>query len=850
VNHPPATDAPPGLCDPPGLVVAVRALCDFTARSGDLDLRFTPSPTGAEGVAGHGEVTARRPAGYQRELSLSARYQPPGGDTLTVQGRADGFDAAVPRLEEIKTHRGDAAGIPANQQALHRAQARVYGWMLCQQLKLPRIEVALVYFNIDTGVETPLAQWHEADELQRFFNDLCARYWAWAVSERDHRGARDGALRQLRFPFDDFRAGQRTLAEGVYRCQRAGRHLLAQAPTGIGKTVATLFAALRAAPEAGTDQLLYLTVKTPGRQLALDALARLRGGEGEQGVTPPAFTPTPAVMLPTATLSASAPSAGAPPASTPTQTPASIPSAGAPLASTPPAPPAPASPVRPLRVLERVARDKACEHPDKACHGDACPLAKGFYDRLPGARQAAVHHGWLDKADLRALALQHEVCPYYLGQDLMRWSDVVVGDVNHFFDIGAHAHSLAVSEGWRVGLLVDEAHNLVERARQMYSATLDPAPFQSLRATAPSALKPALDALHRRWSALARAQTAPYEVLPEPPSPFLQTLQTTCGAIADQLALQPGLVAPGSALQAWYFDALHFLRVAERHGDHSLCDLSRAPDAPAPGTGRRTAARHPVICLRNLVPGPLLEERWKAAHSATLFSATLSPMDFVADMLGLPADTARLDVPSPFQPEQLRVRIATQLSTRYADRAASLHALVDLMAAQFTAQPGNYLAFFGSFDYLQQALQGLQARHPTVPAWTQARSMSEPERDAFVARFHADGAGIGFAVLGGVFGEGIDLPGRRLIGAFVATLGLPQVNPVNEQLRARLQARFGRGYDYAYLFPGLQKVVQAAGRVIRTEQDHGVVLLMDDRFARAEVRRLLPAWWAVSVAGG
>ncbi|MDP2262882.1 MAG: ATP-dependent DNA helicase [Hydrogenophaga sp.] len=788
----PDAPAPVDLCPPAGRVVAVRTLCEFTARSGDLDLRYTPSPTGAEGVAGHGEVTGRRPAGYQRELRLSARYQPEGdtGEPLTVQGRADGFDPALSRVEEIKTHRGDAALIPENQRALHRAQAQLYGWMLCQQLDLARIEVVLVYFNIDTGEETPLAQWHEAAALRAFFDGLCARYWQWALSEEAHRRERDAALRGLPFPFDDFRSGQRQLTAGVFRCQRAGRHLLAQASTGIGKTVATLFAALRAAPAAGTDKLLYLTAKTPGRQLALDALARLRGTVGEAAA--------------------------------------------------------------PLRVLERVARDKACEHPDKACHGESCPLARGFYDRLPAAREAAVRVQWLDKTGLRDVALQHSVCPYYLGQDLLRWSDVVVGDFNHFFDIGAHVHGLAVTEGWRVGLLVDEAHNLIERARQMYSASLDPAVFQALRATAPTALRPALDRLHRRWAALARSQTSAYEVLPEPPPTFLDGLQSTCAAIADHLAQQPAqqpAQPPDSALQAWYFDALHFQRVAERHGDHALCDLSRPADAvPSPG-GRRSPARHPVISLRCLVPGPLLEERWKAAHSATLFSATLSPMDFVADMLGLPADTARLDVPSPFSPQQLSVHIDTQLSTRYADRASSLDGLVDRMAVQYHAQPGNYLAFFSSFDYLQQALQRLKARHPQLPAWAQSRSMSEPEREAFVARFQPDGAGIGFAVLGGAFGEGIDLPGRRLIGAFVATLGLPQVNPVNEQLRARLQARFGRGYDYAYLYPGLQKVVQAAGRVIRTEQDQGVVLLMDDRFARPEVRRLLPAWWNVSAGG-
>ena len=760
--------------DVPLGVVAVRALCDFAARAGDLDLRFTPSPSGAEGVEGHGEVTSRRAASYQREVPLATVW-----NGLRVQGRADGWDPDARRVEEIKTHRGDVALIAPNRRALHRAQAMVYGHILCQQLGLEGLEIALVYFNIDTQTETLLPQWHSAAELRAHFEDLCTRYAGWARAERAHRVARDAALRELAFPFPSFRAGQRALAEAVYRTHRHGRVLMAQAPTGIGKTLATLFAALKAAPgsgqDASTDKVFYLTAKTPGRQLALDALATLT-----QAGTPRAI---------------------------------------------------------PLRVLERVARDKACEHPDKACHGESCPLARGFYDRLPAARTAAAQAGRLDKTALREVALAHSVCPYYLGQEMLRWSDVAVGDFNHFFDHGAAWHALTEANGWTVGLLVDEAHNLIERARLMHSATLDPAAFQALRQSAPAALKKPLEKLQRRWSALGKEQTQDHEVLNDVPGEFVATLQGVCSDIGDHLALHPQDAVDGP-LQRWWFDALHFLRVAESFGDHSLCDLTRASQA-------RT--HHPQLAIRNVVPGPLLAPRWATAHSATLFSATLAPMDYVADLLGLPADTLRLDAPSPFSADQLAVRIAPHISTRWADRLTSLDAVVQVIADQYRAEPGNYLAFFSSFDYLQQALDRLQQHHRKLPVWAQSRGMSEPEREAFIARFTEHGQGIGFAVLGGAFGEGIDLPGRRLIGAFIATLGLPQVNPVNEQLRARLQARFGRGHDYAYLFPGLQKVVQAAGRVIRSEQDHGTVWLLDDRFARTDVRRLLPAWWRVEV---
>jgi DNA excision repair protein ERCC-2 len=248
-----------------------------------------------------------------------------------------------------------------------------------------------------------------------------------------------------------------------------------------------------------------------------------------------------------------------------------------------------------------------------------------------------------------------------------------------------------------------------------------------------------------------------------------------------------------------------------------------------------------------VIPAPHLAPRLARAHSVALFSATLTPAHFYADTLGLPASSVRIDVESPFSADQLDVRAIADLSTRYRDRERSVDRIADLIAAQYFRAEGNYLSFFSSFDYLTQVAAALAARHPSIPCWQQSRAMSEAAQREFLARFVADGRGIGFAVLGGAFGEAIDLPGTRLIGAFVATLGLPQLNPVNQQMKARMHEAFGEGYAYTYLFPGLQKVVQAAGRVIRGPLDRGVLYLIDDRFARAEVRRLLPAWWQVKV---
>ncbi|HEV7856985.1 MAG TPA: ATP-dependent DNA helicase, partial [Herminiimonas sp.] len=411
-----------------------------------------------------------------------------------------------------------------------------------------------------------------------------------------------------------------------------------------------------------------------------------------------------------------------------------------------------------------------------------------------------------------------------------------VGDYNYYFDTSARLYSLAIENEWRVGVLIDEAHNLLERARSMYSAELDQTRFRFARQAAPKQLKGALDRVNRQWNDLHRDQQTGYQVYHAIAGKFLFALQQASTEITDFMAEQPD--AMNEDLQRFYFDALHFSRLAESFGEHSLFDIEKDVE--------QTARPHSVLSLRNVIPAPFLQQRFAAAHSTTLFSATLNPWQFYMDTLGLPHDTAWIDVESPFDAQQLSVNIARNISTRYQHRDRSLSAIVDLMAQQYTQQPGNYLAFFSSFDYLQKICGLFCARYPDIPMWQQARRMEETERRQFLDRFTLGGQGIGFAVLGGAFAEGIDLPGSRLIGAFVATLGLPQVNPVNEQMRQRMETVFGNGYDYTYLYPGLQKVVQAAGRVIRTQQDRGVIHLIDDRFARSEVLDLLPSWWKIN----
>jgi len=717
-----------------------------------------------EGLKGQQTVTSRRGGDYETEIALQTVWQ-----GLRVRGRADGYDPRRRSLEEIKTIRGHPDEIPENRRRLHWAQLQTYGALFCAQRGLNEVALVLVYFDTAAQTEVELRELCAAADLQAALQQRCTDFMAWALQEAEHRSARDTALPKLQFPPVEFRAGQRGLAEAVYRTAVKGASLLAQAPTGIGKTVGTLFPLLRAMPGQGIDKLAYLTCKGTGRITALQALRTLREGTEQQA----------------------------------------------------------------LRVLTLVPKEQGCEHPDKACHGDACPLARGFYDRMPAARAAAVATGWLDAEAQRHVALQHGVCPYYLGQELLRWADVLVGDVHHLFSANGHLWGLMQALDWRLAVLVDEAHNLVDRTRLMYSAELPLRALRTASQSAPAAVRGALASLLQASEELVLEAPAAYAVLPQLPDSYVQALQTAAAALAEHFNRQPLAVGP---LLNFSFDLQRFQRLVEALDSHSIFEIQQGEEAHGVGA---------LLAIRNVVPAAFLRPRFKALQSSTLFSATLAPPDYAEQLLGLPEDTGWIDVPPAFAPEHLVVQVADGLSTRYAHRARSLQALAQRVAAQFDAHPGNYLAFFSSFEYLEQVAARLALLRPDIPQWRQDRRMAAAARQDFLAQFRAEGRGIGFAVLGGVFAEGVDLPGKRLIGVFVATLGLPPVSPQQDETQARLNRIFGAEHGYADLVPAMQKVVQAAGRVLRTPEDRGWLWLLDDRYRRDEVRALLPTWWGL-----
>ena len=494
-----------------------------------------------------------------------------------------------------------------------------------------------------------------------------------------------------------------------------------------------------------------------------------------------------------------------------------------------------------LRSVTLTAKDKICLQEHRECTPEACPYANGYYDRVKAALWDGLDTHALTADALQALARKHKVCPFELGLDLSLWCDVVVGDYNYLFDPVVHLMRFFETAGDYL-FLIDEAHNLPGRARDMHSTSLCKSAFYDAKkrlGKGKSSLKNALTKVnnifiewrHRCEEVLGDSRFGRTYFEKSRAEDFDRALTKLCEPLEIWLDEHRDPGETHDALLQLYFDIRTWLRVADTFDNHFVLQIS------AVGSEVRAA----MLCLD---PSDFLAADFAKGRAAVLFSATLAPAGYYKDLCGLP-DARAVALRSPFDPTNMGLWCARQVSTRYKDRADSIAKVSDLLDVMAAAQPGHYLAFFPSYSYLQQVWEDFTARYPDQPTLCQESSMDEGQRTEFLAQFLArDGKPLlGFAVLGGVFGEGVDLTGESLIGVAVVSPGLPQIGPRQEQLRDYFEETRGAGFDYAYRYPGMNKVLQAAGRVIRTPQDRGVVLLIDDRFLAPDTRRLMPPHW-------
>jgi DNA excision repair protein ERCC-2 len=754
--------------------VAVRELAAFCFRCGDIDYRFTPSPTGVEGVEGHQQVYRRRPSSYLQEHSLQASFEAEDF-SLLLRGRADGYDPQAGYVEEIKTCRVARDAVPAAVETLHWSQALLYAALvLAAEPERLEIEVRLTWYNIDTEQEWQRVEILQRQTLDSLLTDAVSQYQQWLVVHHQWRRERDASITALDFPFRGYRSGQREMAEIVYKCIAQGGQLLLQAPTGIGKTAAVLYPALKAMAADKHDVIVFVTARTVGRRAAEDSFAQF----AEAGLR--------------------------------------------------------------LRSLSLTAKETVCFSPGKACHGEDCPFAAGYYDRLPAAREAAMAETVLNRDAVEELARRFTVCPYQLAADLLPWVDATVADIHYVYSFYAGLARQMEASSLRWSVLLDEAHNLPERGRNMYSASFSKRSLMAARKEADGIVRRALDRCNRALLDLLKLdwQEADFHMCEAPPPALETALQSLIGAVAEQQVISAEYLNSRRVLLEFYFDMLQFLRVLEVFGDSYRFEMQR--DA------------HPqslVVRLNCLDAAPLLEPRQRAPVSVTAFSATVSPPSWVGPGLGFATDFVFLSLPSPFQPAQLEVEVNTAVDTRYRARQRTLPRLQRAIEGWLEDNPGNCIVYFPSYQYMQDTLDGMPALGTDRKVLVQEREQSEASRAQLLGELRERDDVAAFCILGGIFGEGIDLPGDDLRSVVIVGVGLPQFNRERQVQRDYFAARYGHGFEYAYLFPGMQKVNQALGRVVRRESDSGRALLLDSRYGEPEYRDLLPPWWRYEVAG-
>jgi DNA excision repair protein ERCC-2 len=749
--------------------ISVRDLAAFCHRSGDIDHRFTPSPTAEQGMEGHLRVYRRRPGSYQREFAVASAVNLAGVELL-LRGRADGFDSQQGLVEEIKTCRVPAQTIPEHVTRQHLAQGRIYAALIAAAEDCAEMLVRLTWFNIDSGEEHAVEQRYSRGELDEFLAATLDHFSEWLGRLVALREARDLGLAQLKFPHGDFRRGQREIAELVYKCIDQGGQLMVEAPTGIGKTMAVLYPALKALALGKHDALVFVTARTVGRRTAEDSF-ELIARQGPQ-----------------------------------------------------------------TRALSLTAKEKICFSPGKACHGDDCPFARGYYDRLGSALRAALELPALRRSDIEMLAREHEICPYQLADDLLPWVDIVIADIHYIYSLTPRLGNHIAQGERRWTVLLDEAHNLPDRARSMYSAKLSKRELMSVKRANAGSVARALQRVNRELLDLLKEQWPEGEVdsRKELPEKAVNALGDFVAAVGEAMADDAGFLPRNPELMNFYFDVLQWLRVAERWGDDFLLELQRGK-----GTQGLT------LQLNCLDPSRLLMECQQRLHAVVAFSATLSPPHWMRATLGLSAEAVSRRMDSPFVASQLAVTLATDIDTRYRAREQSLEPLAGRIGSWLQDEPGNCIVYFSSYRYMAECLERLEGRGALAGRrqWRQQQGMDEASREELLRQFTEHRNLAAFCILGGVFGEGIDLPGEHLSSVVVVGVGLPQVGRQRQQLRDWYQQQLGTGFEYAYLYPGMQKVDQALGRVVRTATDSGSALLIDVRYDWPQYRDLLPPWW-------
>ncbi len=772
--------------------ISVRNLVEFILREGDIDNRHGQSVSPEAMLAGsrmHRKIQKRKGSDYHAEVPLKLVLKEEYYD-LILEGRADGIqiltegekpdysvsfqnivleDSAKVIIDEIKGiyMKLDHLLAPVG---VHLAQAKCYAYIYALQHDLKRIGVQMTYVNLDTEEMKYFSEEYTFEALEGWFDNLIASYRKWSDFQYAWKKLRQESIQKLQFPFA-YRKGQKELAAGVYRTIQRKKNLFIQAPTGVGKTITTVFPAVKAVGEGLGDRIFYLTAKTVTGTVAWETFDQLRR-QGYQA-----------------------------------------------------------------KLIQITAKEKMCLCAEMECNPVHCPYAKGHYDRVNDAV-----FGLLQKEDfftrevLLEQAREYQVCPFEMSLDVASWVDDIICDYNYVFDPNVYLKRF-FAEGIRGDyiFLIDEAHNLVERSREMYSATLRKEDFLSVRKIM-KRYQPKLDKDFNKCNRILldyKRECENYKVYQDIGS-FIFALMNLASGL-DEFLQRSTEFPERKEVSEFYFAVRNFLNMYERMDEHYVI------------YGEHTAEGGFLLKLYCVDPSLNLQECIDKGNAAIFFSATFLPIRYYKSLLSTKQDNYAVYAETAFTEDQSLLLLGRDVSSRYTRRNQDEYRrIAEYIRKTGQAQKGNYMVFFPSYKMMQEVYEVFEGLNcGEMETCMQVSGMKEEEREAFLGQFAAEHerSFLAFCVMGGIFGEGIDLKNEQLIGAVVVGTGLPQISNEREILMHYYDERSGEGFDYAYRYPGMNKVLQAAGRVIRTVDDRGVILLLDDRFTRREYESLFPKEW-------
>ncbi len=755
------------------LRISVRNLVEFLLQSGDLDNRYGGRREAEAMQAGsrlHRKIQGRMGAGYEAEVSL--KYQVDlGGQRVSIEGRADGIwnNEGMVTIDEIK---GTYRDISLMKEAVpvHLAQAMCYAWIHAEQNHLKTVCIRIVYANLDTEETRYFTADYSFGELSEWFSNLMKEYEKWVDFEYQWKEKREKSLQRLSFPYE-YRAGQKELIVSVYRTFLRKKRLFIQAPTGVGKTLAVLFPALKAVGEGLSDKIFYLTARTITRTVAKDTMDLLR----KQKIH--------------------------------------------------------------VKSIVLTAKEKLCICEETECNPDHCPYAKGHFDRI----NEAVFDLWtcgpdsLTREVILAQAHKYRVCPFELNLDLALWADVLICDYNYMFDPNVYLKRFfGENVKGEYLFLVDEAHNLVERGRSMYSAKLVKEDFLEIRRLVRGKCDPltqALERCNRHLLTLKRECEGGFQRLSRADGFTLHLMHLV--SEMEKFFERPIQDELRKKVTDFYFEVRNFISISER------ADENYEIYTELDGEGK---FQFHLSCIRPAVNLRLCMDK---GVSTVLFSATLLPVNYYKDLLTGDLEDYAVYARSPFDAEKRLLLVGMDVSSRYTRRGEDEYRrMAEYICRTAQSHKGNYLVFFPSYRMLEEVYERCPAQAEVLYV-RQDSGMDEEEREQFLRQFEEDRREslVAFCVMGGIFSEGIDLTGDRLIGVLVIGTGLPMVCREREIVKNYFDRKGMDGFAYAYQYPGMNKVLQAAGRVIRTDEDQGVILLLDERFRSPACQKLFPKEW-------